>query len=208
MPQTMGAGQDDQAPRPDDRPRPKLDIEAWERQKGETQKAFAAFVVYRDLPGFQRSFRHAVDRQHGLKPGQAGYRSRYNQLCKWSSKYKWVDRCREWDSYKDRVSREEQIDQVRSMHTRQATIAAALQQKAYERLKKIDPSILSPSMVIKWFVEAAKMERTARGEPETLHEALIQKLEVDLTQLTDEQLDKLIETGDVLDALFGSKNKR
>jgi len=56
------------------------------------------------------------------------------------------------------------------MRERHAREALALQQKALERLKRMDPEELSPGDVLRYFVEAAKLERISRGEPETIQE--------------------------------------
>jgi hypothetical protein len=54
------------------------------------------------------------------------------------------------------------------MAERQAKEARALQAKALERLKALKAEELGPADVLRYFVEAAKLERLALGEPDTV----------------------------------------
>jgi len=69
--------------------------EIWDRLPSETDKAWAAFQVYRDMPLFgskteRRSLNNAA-RSMGYSDEQ--------QLTKWSSKNAWVDRARGYDAH-------------------------------------------------------------------------------------------------------------
>ena len=54
----------------------------WERQSGETPKAFAAFCLYRDIPPLDRSVRAAVEsfRKQGGKTSERNWET-------WASRY-------------------------------------------------------------------------------------------------------------------------
>jgi hypothetical protein len=54
------------------------------------------------------------------------------------------------------------------MAERQAREARALQAKAVERLRALRPEELGPADVLRYFVEAAKLERLALGEPDAV----------------------------------------
>jgi hypothetical protein len=56
------------------------------------------------------------------------------------------------------------------MAERHAQEARGLQAKALERLRALRPEELGPADVLRYFVEAAKLERLALGEPETVAE--------------------------------------
>jgi hypothetical protein len=56
------------------------------------------------------------------------------------------------------------------MAERHATMAMGLQRKALERLQKMPADELAASDVLRYLVEAAKLERLARGEPEEVQE--------------------------------------
>ena len=70
----------------------------WNRQPGETVKAFAAFCLYRDLPAIDRSIVAAVaeHRKHGGKASERNWET-------WASRYNWRERGLSSDS--DHASR-------------------------------------------------------------------------------------------------------
>lgn len=74
--------------------------EVWDRLDTESPKAFAAFVVYRDMTREDRSVLAAYRVRSGraqaenLKPPGTWYR--------WNERHQWEDRSRAWDSAQDR----------------------------------------------------------------------------------------------------------
>jgi hypothetical protein len=68
----------------------------WDRLDGESDKAFAAFCVYRDL-GAERSVDAAYQ-----KHSKTTSKTRPPHWLKWSAKYHWVDRVKAWDDHKDK----------------------------------------------------------------------------------------------------------
>ncbi len=77
---------------------PAPDIDPWGRQPKETDKAFAAFAIYRGL-GSERSSAKTT-KVLGKKPG-------YNRVCEqWSVRWGWRARAGAWDAYEDRRERE------------------------------------------------------------------------------------------------------
>lgn len=130
--------------------------EIWERLPGESSKAYEAFCIYRDL-GVDRSIEKTAKSR--LKPGS------YSWLRNWSSKYNWVERARAYDDYLEREKRKEQEKAILEMVERHTKEAMALQQKALERLKSLDPNELSTRDVLNYLMEAMKLERLSRGEP-------------------------------------------
>lgn len=133
--------------------------ELWERQSGESSKAYAAFCVYRDL-GPERSLDNVRK-----KLAENGKKISIKFLGRWSSKYNWVARCQAYDDYLERRKREEKEKAILEMAERHAKLAMAFQQRVAERLREIDPSELSPADMAKWLDTATKLERLSRGEP-------------------------------------------
>lgn len=133
----------------------------WERMPGESARAYAAFCIYRDL-GPQRSIAAVAERLPGVRAPRRAKRP----LERWSSRWNWVERARAWDEEQERLARQEKARAVREMCERHARIAVAMLQKAVERLRSLNPEDLEPLDVVKFIVEAAKLERLARGEPE------------------------------------------
>ena len=64
----------------------------WERQPGETAKAYAAFLLYRDLSAIDRSVAAARERQERDRKGTL------RQWNGWSMRNGWVNRAAEHDS--------------------------------------------------------------------------------------------------------------
>lgn len=62
-------------------------VDPWDRQPGETSKAYAAFCVYRDL-GSERSTRKTAEH---LSKSEA-------LIHGWSARWGWPERSRAWDS--------------------------------------------------------------------------------------------------------------
>jgi len=144
-----------------------MDGPIWERLPGESAKAYEAFCIYRDLPPHERSLKAVAEKLGGKRSGKS---RALRPLERWSSRYRWVERAQAWDEEVDRRAREAHLRAVKEMRERHARMAVALQQKALDRLKQMDPDELEPLEVLKYLIEAAKLERLARGEPETIQE--------------------------------------
>jgi len=142
----------------------------WERQPGETVRAYAAFCVYRDLFPQERSLRRAAEELAKTDPKSRRAEAILRVLKAWSAKYRWVERVKAWDDEQDRLNRARQLREIQEMRERHANIAKHLQAKAYERLKRLDPDELEAPDVLRYFVEAARLERLARGEPDIIAE--------------------------------------
>jgi hypothetical protein len=141
-----------------------MQTQPFARRPGESARAFAAFCCYRDL-GPKRSLREACRRFYdGETPGKV------RQLERWSAAWGWGARAAAWDEELDRQARETQERQRRGMAGRHARLAVACQDKALARLAAMKAEELGPAEVLRYLVEAARLERTAWGEPETVTE--------------------------------------
>src|SRR5262245_34135674 len=134
----------------------------WEQQPRESSRAFGAFCSYRDL-GPRRSLRAAAAAFY-KRTSSALER----QLDKWSRAFRWVERVNAWDRHLDAEACKAQVEARREMQERHVREARALQAKALERLRTLCPEELGPSELLRYFVEAAKLERLAMGEPDTV----------------------------------------
>ena len=134
----------------------------WEQQAGESARAFGAFAAYRDL-GPRRSLHAAAQAFYGQTSA-----ARERQLDKWSRAFRWVDRANAWDQHLDAEARRAQAEARRDMVERHVKEARALQAKAVERLRSLRPEELGPAELLRYLVEAAKLERLALGEPDSV----------------------------------------
>lgn len=127
--------------------------EPWERQKGETSRAYEAFAAYRDM-GPDRSQRKLGQKLSKNTATIAG----------WSTKYEWVKRVAAWDAEQDRIARQAQIDEIKRMRKRHADLATAMLVKAAKALQRLPEDDIKAGDVSRMVETAAKLERISRGD--------------------------------------------
>jgi hypothetical protein len=139
----------------------------WERYEQEPVRAYAAFCCYRDL-GATRSLDEVTRKLYPVR--QEAKRALVGRIGEWSTRWSWVERARAWDDEMDRHNRESQMDMVREMNRRHVGEAKALQAKALEALKKLNAETMTAPEVLRFIVEAAKLERVAVGVPDEVQQ--------------------------------------
>jgi hypothetical protein len=137
----------------------------YERQLNESTKAFAAFAAFRDL-GPDRSVLKAYRQETGKKQA----RQPSGLWLGWARTHDWHERAAAWDRYVDQEQQRAQVRARKDMAERHAKAAMGLQEKAIRRLMSMQPNDLGPGDVLRYLIEAAKLERLARGEPEEIRE--------------------------------------
>jgi hypothetical protein len=142
----------------------------WGRQHGESDKAFEAFAIYRDL-GPTRSTQEVAIAVAKSAPF----------IRRWSAKWSWVARASAWDDEADRLRRErdlvERQESRRKMLDTHARGGAALHEIGSNVLDRFDLSNPETAEVARERIEklslveaarlteaGAKMERLARGD--------------------------------------------
>jgi len=139
----------------------------WDRQSGESSKAYAHFCLYRDM-GVSRSLRQMAN-----VPGCTAV---VRQLNRWSSRWKWVERCQEYEDhleYQDRLQQEKERREMRKRHAKMAILA---QNIAVEGLKNLLTKVqggeqgVAPADLTRLLEVGVKVERLSRGEPTDSHE--------------------------------------
>jgi hypothetical protein len=169
----------------------------WDQQAGESAKAYAAFCLYRDL-GPRRSLDAASRRYHGSeweRQGPPGGRlpRASGTVRRWAQCWNWPARARAWDQESERIKQAEQHAAIQEMAERHAKEALMIQNKAIERLRQLRPEELGARETLAYLVEAAKLERLARGEPT---ERVSQEHHFDqLKELTDDELAEIVAQG-------------
>jgi hypothetical protein len=142
----------------------------WERREDETSKAFAAFREYLDLGG-GRSLAKV-----GRKLGKST-----KLIERWSAANEWVRRAEAFDNEQDRLYFAELKNRRREMAERHASEAQSLQAVAMaglrkkfgqqlEKLKDDGDAELTATEILRFFIEASKLERIALGEPSDIIE--------------------------------------
>jgi hypothetical protein len=142
--------------------------EPWDRQPGEPNLWYARFERYR-LAGPRRSLLGAVNAEltSNGRNKQAKVPGAWNRAF---GRWHWRERAEAWDEQERHQARAAHAREVDEMNRRHIQEAQALQNKAVQRLRSLELDELSGADVLRFLVEATKLERTARGEPQTIEE--------------------------------------
>lgn len=120
------------------------DMPVWERQQGESAKAYAAFVAYRDSPDRRV-------RDHG------------GSAFRWSSEWSWGYRAFEWDKHLALADSQDLLRLRREMNRRHRAAAQLAQNRVVQWLQQADPARMTASDAARWFEVAVRVERLANG---------------------------------------------
>lgn len=116
----------------------------WERCREETEKAWLAFVAYRDMPQAERSIRAAYNRMH---PDPAGMREAPGSWNGWARRYQWIERAAALDSYKARLElAAEAEERAKARRMRRGVLLQSLRRLS-EALQTLDLSKASAADV-------------------------------------------------------------
>ena len=144
----------------------------WERQQGESEKAFAAFVIYRDL-GEKRTITEVAKKLT---------RSR-QWINEWKDKWHWKERAALYDQEMQRVARkaarEIMAEEYETMIKRQIAISLQLQSKAMKALQTLKPEKLTPKEIREWLKMSTELERSIRQTPEDNQTDVIYQMEIE-----------------------------
>lgn len=121
---------------------------SWERQPGETPKAFEAFDLYCKL-GEERSVRKVAQKL-----------TKSDTIIKrWSSQWNWVNRARDYDNELKRRELQTQKKAYQDMQKRQIGMAIQLQKKAFEALQKLPVDKMTAKDIKEFMKLGAALER-------------------------------------------------
>jgi hypothetical protein len=129
----------------------------WQQHPGESPRAFAAFVVYRNLEPEERSLQRVVQECN----------KSISLIGRWSSRWGWVERAAEWDDYQEMRLLEARLEERRAMDENHLKITMAARSKAITALTEMDSSQLArnSSELRMWITELMRLERLIVGEP-------------------------------------------
>ena len=113
----------------------------WERQPGETDKAYAAFRLYRD--------QHPSNRTMEAAREALGKASGYLRVLEeWSSRYAWVERVKAYDAWVDTIRRDERErgfrDEERLRFQRRRELVEREQRIADRALSRVEQALAGP----------------------------------------------------------------
>lgn len=132
----------------------------WEQLPEESDRAYAAFLRYRDLPRGERSVRAAI----------GGTKVRRRTWEGWAADFRWRARVAAYESYLERSATQIKIDTIRQMNELHIGSAKAMQRVGLKALNKLEKNIdrgkLPPgSVIVKLLAQGQTLERLAHGEP-------------------------------------------
>lgn len=130
-----------------------VDAKPWERQEGESVKAFEAFSCYLGM-GEDRSIRAVAEKLHKSS----------TLIGRWSRTHGWVERVAAHKNDVQRAAHEEALKKSWMMADRHIRTALSLQDKALEALAKTKPEALDPKTILAFIREATRLERDTRAE--------------------------------------------
>ncbi len=123
----------------------------WERQEGESEKAFKAFVIYRDL-GEDRTISAVVKRLEKSR----------NLIDRWKEKWNWSERVRQYDNELEKQAMAKAVKERKDMAERHIQIAMQFQKKALEALQALSIEDMSPRDIKDYIKMATELERLNR----------------------------------------------
>lgn len=123
----------------------------WERQNGESEKAFEAFAIYRDM-GQGRTFVAVAER----------LRKSDTLIRRWKERWEWAERARAYDNELEKEARAKAVKDRMKMTDRHISIAMQLQKKALEALANLKVTDMSPKDIKEFLKMATDLERLNR----------------------------------------------
>jgi hypothetical protein len=136
-------------------------LDPWDRRPGETPRAYALFIDYRNQGAHKRSLRALASNATATN---------LRQLATYSKQYDWPDRVGSWDDYLARQDQIEQVENVHAMRRRHAALGFQMLDIAAERVRAINIEKLTVREALMLADLGIKIERQARGEAVTIDE--------------------------------------
>jgi len=136
-----------------------LPFESWERLKGETSAAFAAFCAFRDC-GLERNIRKAVE---SVETDEAVRAKRYKVWRNWSTQYRWRERAADYDKYIERLKQAEMRKTIEAQGEMHRKVTGKMLDVVSKKLDTMNPQELTQGNVPEWVNTAIKAEREAAG---------------------------------------------
>jgi len=156
-------------------------MQTWDKQPEETNRAYNAFLTYRNM-GALRSLKKAAGVFYNIE-NISETSGKVRTFTKWSSIYNWVARCADWDIEEERLRTEQKRKDITEMDRRQAKDGMEMSKIGIYNIKlhatddppkdkhgkAIKPKIPVPEST-RLVTEGMKAERLARGEVTEIRE--------------------------------------
>ena len=140
----------------------------WERQKGESEKAFEAFSIYRDM-GEKRTLTAVAEQ----------LRKSDSLIWRWKDRWDWFERVRAYDNDLEKEARAKPIKDRKDMPSRHIGIAMQLQKKALEALQGLSVQDMTAKDIKEYIKMATDLERLNREITEDDRDGVIYQMEIE-----------------------------
>ena len=152
---------------------------AWERLPGETQKAYSAFLIYRDLPAERRSSTTVMKMRRLTKIKEKDYTGKWTPetIAKakkasgvevaWCADWHWVHRAQVWDEYCLREEERDWLDRQRMLRKREWDASESLFDKGLAALKGLTPAAIGAKDIATILRLASELGQKTKREPVT-----------------------------------------
>jgi hypothetical protein len=136
-----------------------LPFESWERLRGESSMAYAAFCAFRDL-GPERNIRKAVD----VAEKDEGKRNkRYGVWRNWCTSFRWRERAADYDRHLEHLRQEEMRKTIEAQGEMHRKVTGKMLQVVEKKLDMMSPDELTQTNLTEWVNTAIRAEREAAG---------------------------------------------
>ena len=194
---------------------PSKDREPYERQPKESDKAWKAFMIYRDM-GPERTLRKVAEIRQKETGINASIDSVNWNVERWSSRWGWRMRVEEWERELDNHRRRVTLREIEKMHERHIQLSKTIQGLGALELNKLwnlvrkdglsGQMMISVADIIKLLESGVKLERNSRGQPDAITEERHQ-ISVDESREAMRELlgdsDALKSVDDIMEKLHG-----
>ncbi len=132
--------------------------DSWERQQGESQPAYDAFCIFRDLPHGQEPEKRSCSRV-AKRIGKS-----VSLIERWSQHHDWQERARAYDNELQQEAMEARKGAIRQMQEKHIAISQKVAELARKGLDALNVEDLRPRNVIDLLKISTELERRARFE--------------------------------------------
>ncbi|GHU86677.1 hypothetical protein FACS189476_00290 [Spirochaetia bacterium] len=134
-----------------------LPFESWERLKGESSAAFAAFCAYRDF-GPERNIRRAAEK---IEADSGKAAKRYRLWRGWVAAHRWRERAADYDAYVDKLKQAEVRKAIEEQGKADRELFGKMKQVAGKKLDSMNPADLGTGVLPVWVTTAVRLDREA-----------------------------------------------
>ena len=137
------------------------EMEEWDFREdlGETERAYHYFCLYRDM-----DLPLGINNRRTLRKTAEISNLSLTTINSYSQKYKWRERCKAYDLYKEKQRRRLHEEELDKMYANHAKIGGSIIAKAMKKLLHTSDDMLTMNDVTKLLEIGIKTERISRGE--------------------------------------------